>query len=180
MNEEYEVKRKISRPDSRELYGDIRTICGTEGLTQSRLEEFIQVVTLDRIQLAISLYDCAKKLDAHKDKQDGDYRSIISRCYYCHYHLARATIFWITRDDIDDHEKLPKSLGKVLPPEYAEFIKKLEQYRGIRNEVEYSPYPEIDKSLKETASEILQETKHSIELIVRCFSERGLEVNAII
>ena len=177
--DENEVKRKISRLSSR-LYGDIRTICGTEGLTQSRLEELIHVVTLDRIKLAFSLYACAKRLDVQPDKQDGDYRSIISRCYYCHYHLARAAVFWIVRDDIDDHKELPKSLGKALPSEYAEFIKKLEQYRGIRNEVEYSPYPEIDKSLEETAKEILQETKRSIELIVRCFTERGLEVNAII
>ncbi|MBM3235902.1 HEPN domain-containing protein [Candidatus Poribacteria bacterium] len=179
MSEEYEIKRKISHLSSR-LYGDIRTICGTEGLTQSRLEELIQVVTLDRIKLAFCLYACAKKLDAHEDKQDGDYRSIISRCYYCHYHLARAAIFSLTKDDIDEHEKLPKSLSKVLPSEYAEFIKKLEQYRGIRNEIEYSPYPEIDNSLEETAKEILQETKHSIELIVCCFRERGIEVDATI
>ena len=176
MSEEYEIKRKISRLSSR-LYGDIRTICGTEGLTQNRLERLIRIVTLDRIKLAFSLYACAKKLDAHKDKQDGDYLSVISRCYYCHYHLARAAIFLITRDDIDDHKKLPKNLGEVLQKEYAEFIDKLEQYRDIRNEVEYSPYPEIDKSLEETASEILQETKRSIELIVRCFSERGIEVD---
>ena len=130
MNEEYEIKRKISRLSSR-LYGDIRTICGTEGLTQSRLEEFIQIVTLDRIKLAFSLYTCAKKLDTDTIKQDGDYCSIISRCYYCHYHLARVAIFLITRDDIDDHKKLPKSLGNVLPSEYAEFIDKLEQYRDI-------------------------------------------------
>jgi len=91
-----EVKRKISRLSSR-LYGDIRTICGTEGLTQERLEKLIQSVTLDRVKLAFSLYDCAKKLDAQSDKQDGDYRSIISRCYYCHYHLARAAIFFITK-----------------------------------------------------------------------------------
>ena len=76
---------------SSRLYGEIRTICGTEGLTQSRLEELIQ-----------------------------------------------------------------------------------------RNEVEYSPYPEIDKSLKETAEKILKETKLSLELIVRCFRERGLEVDATI
>ena len=63
ISEEYEIKRKISRLSSR-LYGDIRTICGTEGLTQSRLEELIQIVTLDRINLAFSLYACAKKLDA--------------------------------------------------------------------------------------------------------------------
>ena len=177
MTEEYEIKRRISRMSSR-LYGDLRTICGTEGLTQKSLENLIQDVTLDRIKLAFSLYTCAKRLDAHKDKQDGDYRSIISRCYYCHYHLARAAMFCVTRDDIDDHEKLSKNLGKVLPLEYAEFIEKLEQYRNIRNEVEYSPYPEIDKSLIETAEQILYETKCSVELIIRFFRERGIEVDA--
>lgn len=177
MSEEYEIKRKISRLSSR-LYGEIRTICGTEGLTQSSLEKLIQAVTLDRIKLAFSLYACAKKLDEHKDKRDGDYRSIISRCYYCHYHLARASMFLTTRDDIDDHKKLPKSLSKVLPSEYAEFTDKLEQYRVVRNEAEYSPYPDIDKSLEETASEMLQETQFSIELIVRYFSERGVEIDA--
>ncbi len=50
----------------------------------------------------------------------------------------------------------------------AEFTDKLEQYRVVRNEAEYSPYPDIDKSLEETASEMLQETQFSIELIVRC------------
>ena len=82
-----------------------------------RLEKLIQIVTFDRIKLAFSLYTCAKKLDTQSDKQNGDYRSIISRCYYCHYHLARAVIFFITRDDIDDHKELPKGLGKVLPSE---------------------------------------------------------------
>ena len=38
----------------------------------------------------------------------------------------------------------------------------------------------IQKHLEETAKEILQETKCSIELIARCFSERGLEVDATI
>ena len=33
---------------------------------------------------------------------------------------------------------------------------------------------------KETAEKILKETKRSIELIVRFFSERGLEVDATI
>ena len=69
-------------------------------------------------------------------------------------------------------------MGKVLPLEYAEFIEKLEQYRNIRNEVEYSPYPEIDKSLIETAEQILYETKCSVELIIRFFRERGIEVDA--
>jgi translation initiation factor 2 alpha subunit (eIF-2alpha) len=75
---------------------------------------------------------------------------------------------------------LPKALSKILKEEYTELIDKLEEYRGIRNEVEYSPYPDIDKSLKETASELLQETKLSIELFVRCFKERGIEIDATI
>ncbi|MBD3183129.1 HEPN domain-containing protein [Candidatus Poribacteria bacterium] len=174
MAEEHGIMRRISRISSR-LYGDLRYICRGEGLTQERLESYIREVTIDRIKLAFSLYTCAISLDEHKDKKDGDYRSIISRCYYCHYHLARAMIFWISRDDIDKHEKLPKNLGKILSTEYAEFIDKLERFRGIRNEVEYSPYPEVDRSLREISEHILVETKTSIELMVCCFQERELD-----
>ena len=177
--EEQEIKRKISHLSSR-LYGDIRIICGTEGLTQNRLDEYIKLVTVDRITLALSLYASAGKLHAQSDTQDGDYRTIISRCYYCHYHLARALTFWVIRDDVDAHDKLPKTLSKILEEEYTGLVDKLEEYRGIRNEVEYSPYPDIDKSLKETASELLQETKLSIDLFVRCFRERRIEIDATI
>ena len=127
MGEEYEVKRKISRLSSR-LYGDIRTICGTEGLTQSRLENLIQVVTLDRIKLAISFYDCAKKLDAQSDKQDGDYRSIISRGYYCHYHFARAAIFFITRDDIEDAENQRSACLRLSEANTKNYLRTWEKF----------------------------------------------------
>ena len=127
MSEEYEIKRKISRLSSR-LYGDIRTICGTEGLTQSRLEKLIQVVTLDRIKLAFSLYACAKKLDTQSDKQDGDYRSTISRCYYCHYHLARAAIFFITRDDIDDAENQRSACLRLSEANTKNYLRAWEKF----------------------------------------------------
>ena len=87
MNNEYEIKKRISRLSSR-LYGDIRAICDKDGLTQDSLEDLIRSVTFDRVRLALSLYKSAKTLDFQSNKQDGDYRSIISRCYYCHFHLA--------------------------------------------------------------------------------------------
>lgn len=175
-NEEHQIKRRLSRLSSR-TYGDIRALCRAEGLTQARLEHLIQSVVVDRIQLALSLYACARKLDAQPHKHDGDYRSMISRGYYCHYHLARAAVFWMTRDDVDQHETLPKRLGKVWPTEHIEFIERLERYRGIRNEVEYSPYPEIDEPLSETAAQVLRETELSVELLVRWFYEKGVEVD---
>jgi uncharacterized protein (UPF0332 family) len=176
MNNEYEIKKRISRLSSR-LYGDIRAICDKDGLTQDSLEDLIRSVTFDRVILALSLYESAKTLDSQSNKQDGDYRSIISRCYYCHFHLARALIFLITKDDIDDHEKLPKKLSISLPSDYAVFIDKLEQYRRIRNEADYSPYPEIDGSLDAVALQILQETEASIRLISQCFRERGIVID---
>ena len=177
MNDEYEIKKTISRLSSR-LYGDIRVICSSEGITQLKLDELVQSVTIDRIMLALSFYECAKKIEVQLHKQDGDYRSIISRCYYCQYHLARALIFLITKDDIDNHEKLPKKLGDCLKSVGASFIvDKLEQYRSIRNEVDYSPYPEIDGSLDAVALKILRETESYIKLILQFFEERGITID---
>jgi uncharacterized protein (UPF0332 family) len=179
MNDEYEIKKTISRLSSR-LYGDIRVICSSEGITQLKLDELVQSVTIDRIVLALSFYECAKKIGSQLYKQDGDYRSIISRCYYCHYHLARALIFLITKDDVDNHEKLPKKLSDCLKSDYALFIDRLDRYRRIRNEVDYSPYPEINDSLDAVALQIIQETEESIKLILQCFKERGIMIDASI
>ena len=172
-----EIKRIVSALSSR-VYGDIRAICATVDLTQDKLEELIRSAVFDRVELAISLYKTAQTINAQSDKQDGDYRSIISRCYYCHYHLARALVFLITKDDIDNHEELPKKLGKFLPSNYAIFIDKLERYRRIRNEVDYSPYPEIYDSLNFVALEVLRETEVSIKLILQYFEERGVSIDA--
>jgi len=179
MNDEYEIKKTISRLSSR-LYGDIRVICSSEGITQIKLDELVQSVTTDRVMLALSFYECAKKIEVQLYKQDGDCRSIISRCYYCQYHLARALIFLITKDDVDNHEKLPKKLGECLKSDYTPFVDRLDQCRRIRNEVDYSPYPEIDDSLNAVTLQILQETEESIKLILQCFKERGIVIDASI
>jgi uncharacterized protein (UPF0332 family) len=179
-NIDNEIKRIISALSSR-VYGDLRTICAAGDLTQVELEELIFSAVSDRVELAISLYKTAQTISVQLDKQDGDYRSIISRCYYCHYHLARALVFLITKDDIDNHEKLPKKLTECLKSDhilYALFVDRLDQYRWIRNEVDYSPYPEIDGPLDTVALQILQETEESIKLILQCFNERGIIINA--
>ena len=71
--EEQEIKRKISHLSSR-LYGDIRIICGTEGLTQNRLDEYIKLVTIARITLALSSgseLKCLKCLKCLKLEKQG-------------------------------------------------------------------------------------------------------------
>ena len=102
------MRRAVSSLSSKE-YGDIRIICGSEGLTKEKLEEYIKLVTADRIDLGLSFYGSANKLHL---KDDGDCPSIVSRCYYCCYHLARALIFLVLRDDIGDHSTLPTGIGK--------------------------------------------------------------------
>lgn len=156
-------------------YGDIRIICGSEGLTKEKLDEYIRLVTADRINLGLSFYGSARKLDL---KDDGDCRSIVSRCYYCCYHLARALIFLVLRDDMDDHSRLPKALEKVLTEEDNTFADRLDEWRGIRNEIEYSPFPKVDKPLSETAAEMLEGTGEFMESFAPYFRERGVEFDA--
>jgi len=168
------IKRAVSGLSSKE-YGDIRIICGSEGLTKEKLDEYIRLVTADRINLGLSFYGSARKLDL---KDDGDCRSIVSRCYYCCYHLARALIFLVLRDDIGDHSRLPKVLEKVLTEEDNKFADRLDEWRGVRNEMEYSPFPKIDKPLSETAAEMLEGTKEFIESFAPCFGERGVVLDA--
>ena len=159
-----EIKRAISKLSSKQ-YGDIRIICGSEGLTSEKLDEYVRLVTTDRINLALSFLLTIKKLEIN----DGDSPSIISRCYYCCYHLARALVFLVTKDDIDAHDKLPNMLRRVLNTEDDWLADKLDEWRGIRNQVEYSPYPRIENSVKETASQMLRFDKDVFKTIRRLF-----------
>ncbi|MBC8232353.1 hypothetical protein H8E77_22630 [bacterium] len=63
-----------------------------------------------------------------KQSQDGDYRSIISRCYYCYYHLARAAIFFITRDDIDDAENQRSACLRLSEANTKNYLRAWEKF----------------------------------------------------
>lgn len=169
-----EIKRTISGLSSRQ-YGNIRTICGGEGLTKKKLDKYVEQVTIDRINLALSFYNSAKKLEIN----DEDSLSIISRCYYCYYHLARALVFLITKNDINDHDKLPNMLRRVMKTEDKWLADKLDDWRGIRNEVEYSPYPQIENAVTKTASQMLRSTRTLSKLLEGYFKERGIDNDEI-
>lgn len=167
------IKRAILKLTSKE-YATIRLICKREPLTVEVLERHIRGAVLDRVQLGLSFYSCARSLPL---ESDGTCRSIISRCYYCCYHLARALVFLVTRGDVDEHRKLPKVLRGVLRREDHYLVDALSQWRDIRNEVEYSPFPRIDVPLAEAAAEALRVAEGFIQSITRYFEEGGVRVD---
>lgn len=168
-----EIKRVILELTSKE-YATIRRMCECAPLTVEILERHIREAVSDRMQLGLSFYNCARSLPA---ESDGHCRSIISRCYYCCYHLARSLVFLVTRGDVDDHRKLPRVLRGILRREDHSLADALSQWRDIRNEVEYSPFPRIDLPLAEAAAEAFRVTEGFIQSILHYFEEGRVRVD---
>ena len=82
-----------------------------------------------------------------------------------------------TRGDVDDHRKWPRALRGILRREDHYLADALSQWRDIRNEVEYSPFPKIDFPLAESAAEALRVAEGFIQSIKRYFEEGGVWVD---
>lgn len=63
------------------------------------------------------------------------------------YHAARALVLHVRRADLDDHNRLPVAVGQVVGTNYGDL---LGQWREMRNQVDYSPYPPGDLARQAT------------------------------
>jgi uncharacterized protein (UPF0332 family) len=110
-----------------------------EGLfPESELEGIIEAVTIQRYQLADDFRASAQAIVLNSEI---DARNVISRNYYAMYQAARSVIFHVHRQDLDNHELVARRIGPILgsAPQNS-----LNEWRGYRNEADYSPFPESD------------------------------------
>lgn len=108
----------------------------TRELTAKRFCEVINEVALNRLKLAEGFLDSARRIPQDTSI---DHRVAICRIYYAMYQAARSVVFAQTREDIDDHLKLPRHLPDDFP-NCQYWIKQLKYWRVKRNDLDYSPY----------------------------------------
>ena len=94
------------------------------------------------------------------------YRSAVSRYYYCMYHAMRACAFIYHKgDDFEEHRVLPLKLPKDFDPG-TNWQNMLKNARLLRNRADYDAYPKSDKAwrrhaviIKIDADELLSKAK---------------------
>jgi uncharacterized protein (UPF0332 family) len=152
-------------------YGIIRNLIVEEGLVEnSQVEQIIEQVTKDRFNLGKAKAEFACTLDENEPEAC---KVIIALCYYAMYHSCRAAVFHTHRNDADAHEKVAVEIGKIIgkPLEIL-----LGFWRDMRNEVDYSPYPVFDSSLKELALQAISAATSCLSEIANYFAKRGVQI----
>lgn len=137
-------------------------------LTQTQLDTLINRLVVDRFSKAIHYWQFAQHLDSSVALNQPH---IISRCYYAMYHAARSLVFHVRRADLDSHERLPTTLGQILPVQYGDM---LNHWREERNQIDYSPYLPLD-----LANQVIGALKDTAALVAACQTElrkRGVNV----
>jgi len=156
---------------SKVQYGIIRELIVEEGLVENReIEKIIERITKDRFELGKSKLEFAHALNQN---QSTACKTIIALCYYAMYHACRAAIFHTHRNDVDSHEKVAYEIRNIIGEELG---KSLDFWRDMRNEVDYSPYPVLDKPLKELASDAISSATSCLVEIESYLSKRSFKL----
>jgi uncharacterized protein (UPF0332 family) len=103
-----------------------------------------------------------------------DWRTAISRAYYCLYHIFRAVVFYSSGGD--DHEKHPE-LPKHIPadfPDSANWSNKLKSARLERNKADYEPQATTAESGKEIMRSLIVDAEGLLPIARQYLRDRGL------
>ena len=74
---------------------------------------------------------------------------------------------------MDAHEKVAIEIGKIIG---EPFEISLNFWRDMRNEVDYSPYPVLDSSLKELALQAISAATSCLSEIANYLAKRGIQI----
>jgi len=162
--------KKFERLSNTE-YGVIRNLIVEEGLVENlKIEQIIEQVTKDRFNLGKAKADFAHTLDPNDPEAC---KVIIALCYYAMYHSCRAAVFHTHRNDLDSHEKVAYEIRNLIGEHIG---KSLDFWRGLRNEVDYSPYPALEHPLEELALKAISSTTSCLSEIEIYLSRRGVKL----
>ena len=132
------------------------------------LDDTIAQITMDRYEMGEEFLCSAKAISGDSKV---DRRNVISRSYYAMYHSARAVIFHTVLYDEDVHERLPERIHEILRGKYGQILR---ECRDIRNEADYSPYPEID--LAAASREMIASAEGFLRRCKEYLIERGVDI----
>lgn len=137
-------------------------------IQSDELGELINQLTVHRFLKGQQYIKFAQKLNS-KDKDEQPH--IISRCYYGMYHLARAAIFHTKRADVDDHGQLAEDFSKRIDSTLGD---KIEDWRKIRNTIEYSPY--TPKDIEIICQKAVFDADEILEFCRKYLQKRGVNI----
>jgi hypothetical protein len=152
-------------------YGVIRNLIVSEGLVaNSQIEQIIEQVTVDRFNLGKAKAEFSRTLDQNNPEAC---KVIITLCYYAMYQSCRAAVFHLHRNDIDSHEKVAFEIGQIVGDAMKNAV---DLWRRVRNEIDYSPYPNLDSPLKDVASKAIDAATSCLSEIEELLKKRGVKL----
>ena len=152
-------------------YRTIRNLIVEEGLVgNSHIEQIIEQVTKDRFNLGKAKAEFARTLNENEPEAC---KVIITLCYYAMYQSCRAAVFHTHRNDVDSHEKVAYEIRNIIGEHLG---KSLDFWRNTRNEVDYSPYPALDSSLKDLVLKAISSAASCLDEIDNYLSKRGVKL----
>lgn len=90
---------------------------------------------------------------AEKLLEDGDLADAVSRAYYSMFHSARAVLL-VEGSRPKTHQGVISELGRLFRDEIDRgLISSMSEIQSLREDADYEPYFEIDKSVAESAVE---------------------------
>jgi uncharacterized protein (UPF0332 family) len=130
-------------------------------VTARPLEDLRHQAASDRLGLAQLFHEAGDKALRSRPPQ---FRTAISRYYYCMYHAMRAVVYFVNRgDDHDEHSVLPAKTPRDFS-NAAVWQNRLKDARAQRNEADYDPYPQQEfefsanaRALRQTSDDLLLE-----------------------
>jgi hypothetical protein len=114
------------------------------------LGQVIEQITMDRFRMGEGIHDMAQDLLTTGIMTEHRYRAVISRNYYAMYQAGRGVVFHTLRRDIDQHERMAEEIRKILGDAASDA---LNEWRRLRNEVDYSPYPNLGSETLEKCAQ---------------------------
>ena len=152
----------------RSQYAYLRSLSDVGLVSLKDIDAIISQIVQDRLGLGEEFLREAKGMSPQSNITR---RVIISHCYYAQYHVARAMIFHVHRQDCDSHEQLSIEVEKVLGAGPTDVLKRL---RNKRNQITYEPYVDLDLSAEVTTA--LTESESFLNACKTLLRKRGLKV----
>jgi hypothetical protein len=87
------------------------------------------------------------------------------------YHLARAVVFHTKRADVDEHEQLAEDFSKRVNATLGD---KIDEWRKVRNTIEYSPYIPTDIGI--ICLNALRDAGEILEFCRQYLQKRGVNI----
>ena len=151
-------------------YGLLRDLMDKGVADGPKIHRIIEQVVVDRLTMAKERLDFVRSIPLDTEIRQ---KIALSLNYSAMYQAARAAGFHTSREDVDHHERLATHIGSIFGKDDED---RITFWRRVRNEVDYAPYPRLDKPLAELSKQSILETGYFIDKMVDYLRKRGVQL----